>query len=644
MKKFFRSFTGKVILFLLCTLSVVSLIGSGLAAIYNLDEDVYGSTYEESMERAARSPVFSEARQIIWDHLYKNKEITEAMHYDSSRSNLIFRISENGKEIIVSDEYAKNASKQHVYHLDLSAFEDQYGNLTDWTYGTVSDEYFNRNFSADYIIKEPLVHLDYVAVTVTAFQLIYDLRFAIYPIGILSALILLVSYVALWRVAGKSPQDEELHPGVFHKIPFDILLAGFLFAAALWVMIVSSTSFLPAVILFVAGGGILYEVFLGLSMSLSVRLQDHSLFQNSLIMHCFRWAWNIVKWFGRKLRKVWDLIRYTAGNLPLITKTVIAVGVLSFAEFLVLGNYHNERAELLTVWFLEKLVLIPLILLLAVNLRKLQQSGQALASGNLNYKTDTSKLLWDFKKHGENLNSIATGMNLAVAKQTKSERMKTELITNVSHDIKTPLTSIINYADLIGKEECENEKIKEYSEVLLRQGNRLKRLIEDLVEASKASTGNLDVVMENCDASVFVSQASGEYEDKLKNAGLTLVTKMPEETLTIRADGRRMWRVFDNLMNNICKYAQENTRVYLTLEKQGNKAVFTFKNTSRDSLDISPDELMERFVRGDESRNTDGNGLGLSIARSLAELQKGSLDLAIDGDLFKAILRFPLVS
>ena len=119
---------------------------------------------------------------------------------------------------------------------------------------------------------------------------------------------------------------------------------------------------------------------------------------------------------------------------------------------------------------------------------------------------------------------------------------------------------------------------------------------------------------------------------------------MPEETLTIRADGRRMWRVFDNLMNNICKYAQENTRVYLTLEKQGNKAVFTFKNTSRDSLDISPDELMERFVRGDESRNTDGNGLGLSIARSLAELQKGSLDLAIDGDLFKAILRFPLVS
>lgn len=644
MKKFFRSFTGKVILFLLCTLSVVSLIGSGLAAIYNLDEDVYGSTYEESMERAARSPVFSEARQIIWDHLYKNKEITEAMHYDSSRSNLIFRISENGKEIIVSDEYAKNASKQHVYHLDLSAFEDQYGNLTDWTHGTVSDEYFNRNFSADYIIKEPLVHLDYVAVTVTTFQLIYALRFAIYPIGILSALILLVSYVALWRVAGKSPQDEELHPGVFHKIPFDILLAGFLFAAALWVMIVSSTSFLPAVILLVAGGGILYEVFLGLSMSLSVRLQDHSLFQNSLIMHCFRWAWNIVKWFGRKLRKVWDLIRYTAGNLPLITKTVIAVGVLSFAEFLVLGNYHNERAELLTVWFLEKLVLIPLILLLAVNLRKLQQSGQALASGNLNYKTDTSKLLWDFKKHGENLNSIATGMNLAVAKQIKSERMKTELITNVSHDIKTPLTSIINYADLIGKEECENEKIREYSEVLLRQGNRLKRLIEDLVEASKASTGNLDVVMENCDASVFVSQASGEYEDKLKNAGLTLVTKMPEETLTIQADGRRMWRVFDNLMNNICKYAQENTRVYLTLEKQDRYAVFTFKNTSRDSLDISPDELMERFVRGDESRNTDGNGLGLSIARSLAELQKGSLDLAIDGDLFKAILRFPLVS
>ena len=221
--------------------------------------------------------------------------------------------------------------------------------------------------------------------------------------------------------------------------------------------------------------------------------------------------------------------------------------------------------------------------------------------------------------------------------------MKTELITNVSHDIKTPLTSIINYASLIGEEDTENQKIKEYSEVLVRQSERLKRLIEDLVEVSKASTGNLEVNLSPCDANVFLTQASGEYAEKLENSRLTLITKQPDEEIRIMADGRRMWRIFDNLMNNICKYAQPETRVYLSIENNDDQAVITFKNTSKEQLDISEEELMERFTRGDHSRNTEGNGLGLSIAKSLAELQNGSLKLEIDGDLFKAILSFPVI-
>ena len=175
-------------------------------------------------------------------------------------------------------------------------------------------------------------------------------------------------------------------------------------------------------------------------------------------------------------------------------------------------------------------------------------------------------MFWDLKRHGEDLNNIAKGMVIAVDDRLKSERMKTELITNVSHDIKTPLTSIINYATLIGEEQCDNEKINEYSEVLVRQSERLKRLIEDLVEASKASTGNLEVELVPCSASVFLDQASGEYSEKLEAADLTLVTKAPEKEMTIMADGRRMWRIFDNLMNNICKYAMPGTRVYLSLE------------------------------------------------------------------------------
>ena len=251
-------------------------------------------------------------------------------------------------------------------------------------------------------------------------------------------------------------------------------------------------------------------------------------------------------------------------------------------------------------------------------------------------------MIWDLRRHGEDLNSIAAGMNRAVDQRMKSERMKTELITNVSHDIKTPLTSIINYADLIGKEPAGSEKIPEYAGVLLRQSERLKKLIEDLVEASKASTGNLEVVLAPCEVGVLLTQAAGEYQQRLSQADLTLVTRQPEHPVTILADGRRLWRIFDNLMNNICKYAQAGTRVYLTLEEQTGMAVISFKNTSRSPLDISAEDLIERFVRGDASRNTEGSGLGLSIAKSLTDLQKGTMELTVDGDLFKVVLRFPL--
>ena len=225
----------------------------------------------------------------------------------------------------------------------------------------------------------------------------------------------------------------------------------------------------------------------------------------------------------------------------------------------------------------------------------------------------------------------------------KSERMKTELITNVSHDIKTPLTSIINYADLIGREECDNPKIHEYAEVLHRQSERMKRLIEDLVEASKASTGSLEISLAPCEAGVMLMQVAGEYEQRLKQLSLNLVASQPVHPVTIMADGRRLWRVMDNLMNNICKYALPGTRVYLSLEDVGGQAVISFKNTSRDQLNVSPDELVERFVRGDAARNSEGSGLGLSIAKSLTELQHGTLDISCDGDLFKVVLRFPVV-
>ena len=331
-------------------------------------------------------------------------------------------------------------------------------------------------------------------------------------------------------------------------------------------------------------------------------------------------------------------------GIPMVWRTAMMLFVLMILEYVAICLSYNDFEDLILFWLVEKFLLIPIVLFGVITMKRLRIAGEELAAGNMEHKVKTEGLYWDFKKHGENLNRISEGMALSVEQQLKSERMKTELITNVSHDIKTPLTSIINYATLIGSCETENETINEYTQVLIRQSEKLKRLIEDLVEASKAATGNLDVNPVPCDPSVFISQVAGEYDQKISEAGLELITKLPDQEITIMADSRRMWRVFDNLMNNICKYAQNGTRVYLSLECVGKEAVITFKNTSRDPLDISGEELMERFVRGDSSRNTEGNGLGLSIARSLTELQNGSFKVDVDGDLFKVVLKFGVVT
>ena len=234
-------------------------------------------------------------------------------------------------------------------------------------------------------------------------------------------------------------------------------------------------------------------------------------------------------------------------------------------------------------------------------------------------------------------------MSAAVEERMKSERFKSELITNVSHDIKTPLTSIINYVDLMQAEQIDNPKVQEYLAVLDRQSKRLKKLTNDLVEASKASSGAIQVHFEDVDACELLQQATGEYSERLAASALTPVFSLPEHPVYIHADGALLWRVIDNLLSNICKYALPGTRVYLSAETNGETLTISAKNISRAALNIPPDELMERFVRGDSSRNSEGSGLGLSIARSLTTLMGGTFDLEIDGDLFKAKLSFPII-
>lgn len=346
----------------------------------------------------------------------------------------------------------------------------------------------------------------------------------------------------------------------------------------------------------------------------------------------------VLRAFWRGARFLWrGAVSLVEGSSTVLTTVIVYLGIC-IAEFL--GCIFFVQAEGVGLWAIEKLVLFFGVLYLALTCRKLLRASEELTQGNEDYHVDTSRMFGAFKEHGENLNSLGQGISRAVAQHMKSERLKTELITNVSHDLKTPLTSIINYANLICQEETENPRIGEYTEVLLRQSERLKKLLEDLVEASKATTGNLEVNLEPCEVGVLLTQAVGEYQRKMAERELELRDSQPEETVRIMADGRHLWRVFDNLLNNICKYAQEKSRVYLSVEQKGEEVFIIFRNMSKYALNISPEELEERFVRGDKSRHMEGNGLGLSIAKSLTELQNGKMHITIDGDLFKVTLVF----
>lgn len=484
-------------------------------------------------------------------------------------------------------------------------------------------------------------------------ELAYSMQYAIYVVGGISFILSLVCFGFLMSSAGHRKGYKGIKASFITKIPFDLITLAFFIAEVsgevLLIAIFEETVFglaiLPILLIIVA---VLISVLLGWCMSLATRIKIGKWWKNTVIYRLIVIAKRLLKFLFKKLKVLFKLFLKFLNKVPLVWKTALIVVGISLANLVLVKEaydyyYAYVNYRFLLAWVLFSAVVGVAVLYCAIVLKKLQEASKALADGDLSYQVDTSKMLGDFKEYGESLNSISKGMAIAVEERMKSERMKTELITNVSHDIKTPLTSIINYTVLISKEPCDNKKINEYSSVLLRQSERLKRLIDDLVEASKASTGNLEVNLAPCEANILLTQIVGEYTEKIQNKNLELITTHPEDSIMIMADGRRLWRVFDNLMNNICKYSQSGTRVYLSLEKQGSEAVITFKNTSKSALNVSADELMERFVRGDSSRNTEGNGLGLSIAKSLTELQNGKLELTIDGDLFKVILKFPVI-
>ena len=428
--------------------------------------------------------------------------------------------------------------------------------------------------------------------------------------------------------AGHWAGHEGIHLTWLDKIPADV-----------WLLVLLCTFFIGWEAFYYEWGRVFFcaalvPLVLLFLCAFAAQCKAGAVIRRSLLARILRLVWRVV-------RSVFLGLSHTAARLPLVWKTALVSLALVFIEFfLFMQDYYGTLAA---PFLALKLVELLAVLYIAVNLRTLQKGGEKLARGDFSSPIDTKYLIGDFKRYGQELNDVQSGLEQAVQEQMKAEHLKTELITNVSHDIKTPLTSIVNYVDLLKKEDMPSPAARGYVDVLDRQSKRLKKLTEDLVEASKASSGALNVELQPTDVNVLLSQIEGEYQERLAACHLTLVTQSPAPGTMIQADSRLLSRVMDNLVSNVCKYALENTRVYVTAAVRDGQAVISFKNVSRDELNISPDELMERFVRGDASRHSEGSGLGLSIARSLVQLQGGTFALSIDADLFRADIVFPLI-
>ncbi len=492
-------------------------------------------------------------------------------------------------------------------------------------------------------IAEDMTKNDLFSTAKKIVEFSFKIQYLIIFIFLFSLIITIASLCYLYSAAGHKAGEISLN--YIDKLPFDVYTLIVAAAAVITVIGISEASYYnftyTAVFTFVIGT-IDYFLALGYTMSLATRVKLRVLIKNTLL-------YRLTVFLAKGFKKLGKAIKFLLSNISLVKKTVMVLSVIVLLEIiiaLIVEAYvwiYNRTEVLIALIITANVIFALAALYFAIILQKIKKGGEKIAGGELEHKIDSTYMFGDFKDFAQSLNNINDGLQSAVNEKMKSERFKTELITNVSHDIKTPLTSIINYVDLIKKEKTENETVKQYIDVLDRQSGRLKKLVEDLVEASKASTGNLTVNYAPCDVGVLLEQTLGEFSERLEKVRLSTVLNIPEEKVEIWADGRHLWRIFENLMSNICKYSLEGTRVYIDVLSQNKKTQIIFRNISKYQLNVSSDELTERFVRGDSSRNTEGSGLGLSISKSLAELQNGEMNISIDGDLFKVVLQFDLI-
>lgn len=540
----------------------------------------------------------------------KQEIISNNKYWSISNNQIQTNIERLSEENIVRNEDLQKISEFSMNKQYYTAFDETVQNIDSSSDITLNRALYNQTKSLYKYSYSTLI----ISIIIGSIELIY----LIYSLG----------YVK---------NKEEIYLSWLDKIPLEILFFGycllFFVEAALLVMCLSVISVdvnLCVMLIMLVGYFSVLSALYGAGTLLK-RIKAHTFFKNSI-------TYRILKWLIQKYKNVKNIIssnKNLGGKIALYFIGIVTVSIL-------IGLIFKEFGILLDIvfwiWCYYK------IMKEVDKFKQIHDATEKIYKGDTNIKLDESLYTGVLKELAIYINDIAGGFSNAIKESLKSERLKTELITNVSHDIKTPLTSIINYVDLLKQENIQNEKAKEYIEVLDNKSQRLKKLIEDLVEASKASSGNIKINKEVLNVKELLNQVTGEFEDKFNSRGLNIISKLPEKTVYIKADSRYLYRVLENIYSNVAKYAEENTRVYIDciLEEENTVTIYV-KNISKDELNISADELMQRFVRGDKSRNTEGSGLGLSIVKSLTELQDGTFNIYLDGDLFKVAIKFKRV-
>ena len=441
----------------------------------------------------------------------------------------------------------------------------------------------------------------------------------------ITIVLVIVSAILITIYAGRKRNFKEIQLELIDKIPLEIILVAMFIPFIMLLLLGIELSYSLNIATIIGNIGILiimYSIALISYESIVRRIKTSTILKNTII-------YRLCKWIKNGIKNIFN-------NFSLAAKIIVILACMLIFT-LVFSNWGFTGIILLIAMyvFVFKYYFDNITKFLNI-----KNTVKKIYEGDTKVRLQEDEYTGVLKELCIYVNDIAGGFTNAIDKSLKSERMKTELITNVSHDIKTPLTSIINYVDLLKKEDMPNEKAKEYLDILEQKSQRLKRLTEDLIEASKASSGNIKLDMKKINVNELIKQISGEFEDKFKNKNLDLNIEIPKEDVFILADSRYLYRVMENMYTNIEKYAMENSRVYVDLLEENKKVKIEIKNISKEKLNISANELMERFVRGESSRNTEGSGLGLSIAQSLTKLQKGEFGIYLDGDLFKVIISF----